>query len=222
MNTAAKGKSQERKWISSNCSTKPYHKNFNVIIMYTQQNNKRRLCGERDEIINLIVSECSKLAQEYKTRHNKMGNVIHWDCAKGWILTVFPNGIYTNQNLPKKMKHKILRDFETQIDYLIPPRRLALVLMDKKKEDLSFTWFCCSSRPQSKNERKWKDKQILRPCQKSEKNCGILFTNPSARVGYDTRSIFKRSLTGLNSEFPSPRLVAKPRLKNLVCPTIYP
>ena len=29
----------------------------------------------------------------------------------------------------------------------------------------------------------------------------ILFTNPYARAGYDTRSIFKRSLTGLNSEF---------------------
>ena len=29
----------------------------------------------------------------------------------------------------------------------------------------------------------------------------ILFTNPSARAGYDTRSIFKQSLTGLNSEF---------------------
>ena len=28
-----------------------------------------------------------------------------------------------------------------------------------------------------------------------------IFTNPSARVGYDTRSIFKRSLTGLHSEF---------------------
>ena len=27
------------------------------------------------------------------------------------------------------------------------------------------------------------------------------FTNPSARSGYDTRSIFKRSLRGLNSEF---------------------
>ncbi len=27
----------------------------------------------------------------------------------------------------------------------------------------------------------------------------IIFTNPSARTGYDTRSIFKRSLTGLNS-----------------------
>ena len=29
----------------------------------------------------------------------------------------------------------------------------------------------------------------------------ILFTNPSARAGYDTRSIFKRNFTGLNSEF---------------------
>ena len=31
---------------------------------------------------------------------------------------------------------------------------------------------------------------------------GVLFTDPSARAGYDTRSIFfKRTLTGLNSEF---------------------
>ena len=29
----------------------------------------------------------------------------------------------------------------------------------------------------------------------------IIFTNPSTRAGYDTRSIFKRILTGLNSEF---------------------
>ena len=37
-----------------------------------------------------------------------------------------------------------------------------------------------------------------------------IFTNPSARAGYDTRSIFRWSLSGLNSEFPSPRLVASP------------
>ena len=40
--------------------------------------------------------------------------------------------------------------------------------------------------------------------------------NPSAQAGYDTRSIFKRSLTGLNLGFSF-----SPRLKNLVCPTIY-
>ena len=28
-----------------------------------------------------------------------------------------------------------------------------------------------------------------------------IFTNPSARTGYDTRSIFKWGLTGFNSEF---------------------
>ena len=32
-------------------------------------------------------------------------------------------------------------------------------------------------------------------------NLMVLFTNPSARAGYDTGSIFKRSLTGFNSEF---------------------
>ena len=35
----------------------------------------------------------------------------------------------------------------------------------------------------------------------SQHSCVILFTNPFARAGYDTWSIFKRSLTGLNSEF---------------------
>ena len=29
----------------------------------------------------------------------------------------------------------------------------------------------------------------------------FLFTNPAAQAGYDTRSIFKQSLNGLNSEF---------------------
>ena len=31
--------------------------------------------------------------------------------------------------------------------------------------------------------------------------CLSYLPNPSARAGYDTRSLFKRSLTGLNSEF---------------------
>ncbi len=37
----------------------------------TQQNSKCRLCGDRDETINYIISECSKLAQkEYNARHD--------------------------------------------------------------------------------------------------------------------------------------------------------
>ena len=46
-------------------------------------------------------------------------------------------------------------------------------------------------------------KSLLRTTLKKKKKLFIkvLFTNPSARAGYDTRSVFKRSLTGLNSEF---------------------
>ena len=36
----------------------------------TQQNNKGLLCGDRDEMINLIINECSQLEQkEYTIRH---------------------------------------------------------------------------------------------------------------------------------------------------------
>ena len=49
----------------------------------TQHNSKCRLCGDRDEIINHIIIECSKLAQkEYKTRHGWVGKVIHWEICK--------------------------------------------------------------------------------------------------------------------------------------------
>ena len=50
----------------------------------TQQNSKCWLCDDRDETINHIISECSKLARkEYKTRHDWVGKVIHWEmCHK--------------------------------------------------------------------------------------------------------------------------------------------
>ena len=31
----------------------------------TQENNRCRLCDDRDEMFNHIIGECSKLAQEY-------------------------------------------------------------------------------------------------------------------------------------------------------------
>ena len=41
-----------------------------------EQNSRCRLCGDIDETINNIISECSKLAKkEYKTRHNKYKQV---------------------------------------------------------------------------------------------------------------------------------------------------
>ena len=49
----------------------------------TQQNSKCRRRGDRDEKINYIISECSKLAQkEYKARNDWVGKVIHWEICK--------------------------------------------------------------------------------------------------------------------------------------------
>ena len=54
-----------------------------TIIDKTQRNSKCRLCGDRDETINHIISVCSKLAQkEYKTRYEWVGKVIHWEMCK--------------------------------------------------------------------------------------------------------------------------------------------
>ena len=44
----------------------------------TQQNRICRLCGDRDETTDHIISECNKLAQkQFKNRNEWMGEVIH-------------------------------------------------------------------------------------------------------------------------------------------------
>ena len=50
----------------------------------TQQNSRCWLCGDRDEIINHMISKCSQFAQkEYKTTHDWVGKEIHWGlCEK--------------------------------------------------------------------------------------------------------------------------------------------
>ena len=49
----------------------------------TQQNSKCKLCGDKDKMINHIVSECSKLAQkEYKARNDFVGKLIHWQMCR--------------------------------------------------------------------------------------------------------------------------------------------
>ena len=53
----------------------------------TQQNSKYQLCGDRVEKINHIINKCSKLVQkEYKTWHDWVGKVIHWELCKKFTL----------------------------------------------------------------------------------------------------------------------------------------
>ena len=52
----------------------------------TQQNSKCRLCGDGDETINHIISECNKLAQKYKTRHDWVDKKFEFDHTNNWYM----------------------------------------------------------------------------------------------------------------------------------------
>ena len=100
----------------------------------TQQNNKCRLCGDRDETINHVISEYSKLAQrEYKARHEWVGKVIHWEMCKK-IKFDHTNKWYMHNPAPilENDTHKLLWDFNIQTDHLIPVRRPDLIIISKK------------------------------------------------------------------------------------------
>ena len=71
------------------------------------------------------------------------------------------------------MRHqKVLLYFDIEADHLIPPRRTHQVIISKKKmkkNNLISSEFCRSNRQLSKNIRKRKDKQIIRPCKRAKK-----------------------------------------------------
>ena len=96
-----------------------------VRIDKTQQNSKCRLCDDRYETINRIISECSKLAQkEYKARHNRIGKVFHREMCKEFKFD-HTNKWYMHKPAPvlENDTHKLLWDFNIQTDHLIPARR---------------------------------------------------------------------------------------------------
>ena len=106
-----------------------------VRIDKTHQNSKCRLCGDRDETINHIISECGKLAQEeYKTRLDWVGKVIHWEMCKKFKFD-HTNKCYIHNPAPvlENDTHKLLWDFNIHTDHLIPARRPDLLIINKKK-----------------------------------------------------------------------------------------
>ena len=70
--------------------------------------------GERDETVNHLVSECSKLAQrEYKGRHDWVGRRVHWEVCKIYGMEVRYKW-YEHDAVPvaENDRCKILWDFE--------------------------------------------------------------------------------------------------------------
>ena len=139
LDLAKKGKPYERNWISSIVAQNNIIRTnyFKSKIDKTQQINKFRLCRDRDETINHIISEYSKLAQkDYNTRHDWVWKVIHWklsekskfDHTNQWYM-------HNPESVEENKMHKILWDFEIQTDHLILARRPNRVIVNKKKRE---------------------------------------------------------------------------------------
>ena len=86
----------------------------------TQQNSKCKLCGDRDETINHIINECSKLAQ---TRHDWVGKVIHEEMYKK-LKFDHTNKWYMHNPAPvlENDTHILPWDFDKHTDHLTSAR----------------------------------------------------------------------------------------------------
>ena len=104
---AKKGRTWERNWIPSDSSTKQRHNYYTKSrIDKTQQNSKRRLCGDRNEKIPHNISEYSKLVQkEYKTRYNRVRKVIDWELCKNLKFDHSSKWYMHKSENFKKMRH---------------------------------------------------------------------------------------------------------------------
>ena len=108
---------------------------INARIDKMQQNSKYRLCRDRHETINYIISECSKLAQKEYNRHDWMGKVIHWEMCKKFKFD-HRNKWYMHNPAPvqENNTHKLLWDFDIHMDHLISAIRPDLILINKNKK----------------------------------------------------------------------------------------
>ena len=102
--------------------------NIKARIDNTLQNSKCWLY-DRDEMLNQLISECSKLAQkEYKARYDWVEKVIQWELCKKLKFDLMNKWYMHNpKSVLENELHKLLMDFEIQMDHLISPRPPDLV-----------------------------------------------------------------------------------------------
>ena len=72
--------------------------------------------------------------KEYKARHDWVGKVIHWEMCRKFQFD-HTNKWYKHNPAPvqENDSHKLLWDFKTQTDHLIPARRPDLIIINKRK-----------------------------------------------------------------------------------------
>ena len=104
-----------------------------------QTNSECRMCGNQQETVMHILSECSKLAQnEFKKRHDKVATILHWALCKQHQLEHSENWYdHRAPSVHENDQVKILWDYTIQTDQVVTTRRPDIVSVDK---NLDHTW----------------------------------------------------------------------------------
>ena len=93
-----------------------------------------RICGEREETVAHLISECKNLAQkQYKQwRHDKIAQVIHWQFCKDYNLEHAEKWYdHRPQVTVENDKVKILWDMKIQTDKVLEHSRPDILVLDK-------------------------------------------------------------------------------------------
>ena len=93
-----------------------------------------RLCGQKEETVDHLVSSCSKIAQtDYKGRHDKVAATLHWSLCKQFGFVRAEKWYdHRAEKVLENEEFKLLWDYDIKTDKVIKERRPDLVIVKKK------------------------------------------------------------------------------------------
>ena len=101
----------------------------------TSNDSKCRLCKEKEETVDHLVSACSKIAQtDYKDRRNKVASMLHWNLCKKYHLPAADK--WWEHKIEKVLQNneaKILWDFKIQTDKHLAHNIPDITVVEKKQ-----------------------------------------------------------------------------------------
>lgn len=96
-----------------------------------------RLCGDKEETVDHLVSSCGKIAQtEYKGRHDRVAASLHWSLCKHFGFAHAEKWYeHRAEKVIENEKCKLLWDFDVKTDKVISARRPDLLIVHKEKRE---------------------------------------------------------------------------------------
>ena len=113
-----------------------FTRNYQANILKTGVDDKCRFCDKFTETIDHLISSCSILAPtEYKNRHDRVGQYLHWTICKHYRLSTPTNWFeHHPQPVVEGENVSILWDFSIHTDRTIQANRPDIIIKDFKEQ----------------------------------------------------------------------------------------